>query len=149
MLNQSKMSIHFEASIATAFTTGILSAVFLILKGLIFFNGGFYFLIGAMFSIIIFFILGFIFSFILLFLLIPIFRKTSNLNSLIVFIIIGIIVPVYCQHIINIGYAHGINPYLEPQKWQTIMIMIILGLKGLAGSISAWYSLKTNIDNDT
>ena len=93
-------------------------------------------------------VLGFIFCAVLLLPLIPIFQRTSLSFSFLLFSIIGFCIPAYLGYLFSIIPSHGEMPVIyKDDNIQTILSIIYGGLVGVAGSVSAWYSLKRDTVN--
>jgi len=89
-------------------------------------------------------VIGLIFSMIFLIPLRPIFKNTSNAFSCIIFLYIGIIVPMALQHKLNLISTHGIDPYSPENISNSLSFIVIMCFIGVSGAFTAWYTLMEN-----
>jgi len=134
-----------SAPYVSALTIGATGSVYLAINEALFINGAFSFLLAGLLGFILYGLIGLLFASILLIPLQPLFNKSSLPISLAIFLIVGILIPLIIQHGLNQINAHDIDPYSPEEKWGTIARMTIVCFIGAAGALSAWFTLKREL----
>ena len=91
-------------------------------------------------------LVSFSFCFVLLIPLALVFKRSSLGFSFVLFAVIGFYIPAWIGYFASTIPAHGQTPdLLKPDNINAITTIVLLGIIGIFGALSAWLSLKQDL----